>query len=247
MSRPDLTCDAAEPLLAPWAEGRLEAADASRVEAHLAACRACRDDAAAGRAVHQLLRDRAGALREQAPPALQAAVRQGPLVAAFPAPLRASRWVPAAAAAALLVAVGAGAFAGGARVFAAQLALDHLKCVVFNLSHDEGDRQHLEQAWQNAQGWPVDIPSGAAAGVRLTALRQCVASRGRMAHVMYERDGQTLSLFITRTAQRGAPEVEIMGFSAATRTRGDRTYTLVADLPPADASALLDRLLAELG
>lgn len=242
------TCDAIEPLLAPWAEGRTGPDESARVEAHLLACRRCRTDAEAGRAVHALLRERAASLRDHASDSLRAAVV--PAASRIP-PVAASRrvvprWAPLAAAAALVVAIVGGAFSERGSLFAAQLALDHLKCVVLKHSHYEGDVPQLEQAWQTSQGWHVEIPSGAGAGLRLVALRQCLASHGQMAHVMYDRAGRTLSLFILQDAARDTGELEIMGYSTATRTRDDRTYALVADVPPEEAAALLESLLAEL-
>ena len=65
------TCEAIEPLLAPYTEpdsaALMDAADQARVAAHLEACEPCRRTAGCCRAAQAALRSNAGALSAEAP------------------------------------------------------------------------------------------------------------------------------------------------------------------------------------
>lgn len=94
-------CSAVRPLLAAHAFELLEPAEAARVRAHLAACAACRGDAAREREAAALVPLSLGA--SSAPP--EALARVLTRVHAAKASRRRGRWVARAAAAALLVAL----------------------------------------------------------------------------------------------------------------------------------------------
>src|SRR5688572_11796610 len=89
------SCEAIEPLLAPYSEpdcaALMPAAERVRVAGHLEACGPCRRAAETCRAACDAVRAHAGALAESAPPLLAARCRAAALRAA--APRRATRWV----------------------------------------------------------------------------------------------------------------------------------------------------------
>src|SRR4030095_3721222 len=66
------TCKIIDPLVAPFIDGELPAADRRLVEDHLRACPPCHSRVVAERAVHTIIRARADLLRAPAPPALRA-------------------------------------------------------------------------------------------------------------------------------------------------------------------------------
>jgi len=125
---------------------------------------------------------------------------------------------------------------------ATQLAVDHLKCAKFasNSAHT-GSAGELEQVWHNRRQQQIRIPGGdSAQGLRLVGLRRCVSTEGNMAHVMYERAGAPVSLFVLADGARpysgGGAEVETIGQKAILWGSGAATYVLVGRA--ADVTAL---------
>lgn len=229
-------CERVEPLLAPWADGTLRADETPALEAHLRACAACRELAAAGREVHELLRARADQLKERAPAALRERLAAGGGRAAGQprATGLLARWVPASAAAALLLAVvsvvAVGSLGGG-RVLAAQLTLDHLKCLLLADTSRAADAARLAETWARDRGWHIRVPpSSPEARVTLAAMRRCLYGDGEMAHLIYERGGQPVSLFILPRPREAAPILAIMGHETIAWAAGDRTYAVVGKL-----------------
>jgi anti-sigma factor RsiW len=152
---------------------------------------------------------------------------------ARPAWTAVARWMPRSAAAAVLLAVAgivaAGALAPRGGVLAAQLALDHLKCLVIAHAEPHVEAADVEQQWQAARGWAIKVPpSSAAHGLRLVGLRTCLFHEGQMAHVLYEHAGHRVSLFVM--PQHESPETALAVFGQQTRTwsHDGRTYALVA-------------------
>jgi anti-sigma factor RsiW len=133
----DAHCHDIEPLLAGWADEELDARQRARVEAHLSVCASCRASAEVQRGVHDLVAARADQLRTRAPEALRQRVS-----AAVAQDRRQARWSPlrlpvAATALITLLVVGTYSLTSTSNtVLAAQLALDHLKCV--KLVDDQG-------------------------------------------------------------------------------------------------------------
>jgi anti-sigma factor RsiW len=229
------TCEAIEPLLAPYGEpdaaGLMSGVERERLAAHLEACAPCRRAAETCRAGHLAIRAAAAELATPAPPLLAARCRAAAARAA--APRRAARWAgwsAAGATAAVILFV----LLMPTRAVATQMALDHMKCAKFSAgdAHD-GSSSELEGIWRTDRQQQISIPAGdAAAGLRLVGLRRCVSSKGSMAHVMYERAGAPLSLFVLagggRLGGRGAAsEVETIGHKAILWTSGAATYVLV--------------------
>lgn len=238
-------CDNVEPWLAVWADGEMPAEQLARVETHFAVCAGCRHTAQAGKVARHLLRVHAPALREPAPQALRQRLSDARgRVVAFPAAQKSTvrRWMPLAAAAAVFLAVvGYGVFADSGRVLAAQLALDHFKCLaIAHRDHDAGPAA-LASSWERERGWRVTIPpSNGALDLRLVVLRRCLHGHGEMAHVLYEHAGATVSLFILPTQRKAEPFLAIMGQRTVAWSRDSRTYALVGDVPADDAARLAE-------
>jgi anti-sigma factor RsiW len=214
--------------MTPFVDGELAEADRLPVEAHVGACPSCRRAVERERIGRQVLSDRAEALRGAAPAALRAAVRRR-----APASRRAFRlaWVAASAAAMLVAAVALIAIAEVVRpvpVFAAQATLDHLKCVRLGPSANSSDPAALEASWRGWQGWPLVVPSGRDSGMTLLGYRRCVITEGRLAHLLYRRNGETLSLFVMPDGPHvDHTELEMFGQDAVLWESHGLTYALV--------------------
>src|SRR5919201_676189 len=148
-------CNAIDPLVTPYVDGELTGADRDTVAEHARVCAPCHSRIAAERAVRELIHARRDALAsDTAPAALRARCRQAALLDArgvtkvegFRELLRAVRTgdarslqavlAPYALAASLILIV-SGAFVyqatdKSARVMAAELAADHVKCFAMN-------------------------------------------------------------------------------------------------------------------
>lgn len=237
------TCQDVQAQAGAWIDGEVDAVAREAIGAHVARCEACAREVDAQRVTRTLVGAHAAELRGVAPAGLRDAVirrldRTADVVA-FPEPrpsnlsraqtrwsTRVVRW---AVAATLLLAVGGLAAGRGGRLFAAQLALDHYKCLLIDGGHPDASANGLETSWRETRGWPIAVPpSDETAGVRLVGLRLCLAGKGRMAHVLYEAGGERLSLFILPEAVDDvAADLPIMGVGTHTWSRDGRTYALV--------------------
>lgn len=224
-----MNCRDVETRITPLVDGELAAAEAREVAAHLEQCPPCRRCAAEERLGRRVLRDCAPRLAALAPLALRARV-QRTMPGARAGGLGRWRW-PLAAAATLAVAIGLIAIADVVRpvpVFAAQATLDHLKCIRLGPQSASSDPRAIEASWKASQGWDLNVPSGRGAGLRLLGYRRCVLTEGKLAHLLYDRDGSIVSLFVLP----GGPDVrsaelEIFGQDAVLWTSHGRTYALV--------------------
>lgn len=224
-----LTCREVEGQMTPFIDGELSESAAAPVAAHVEACAACRQLLTLEQLGRQAVTARASRLCETAPASLRAAVRR-----AAPAPRRRFRfaWVAASAAATVAVAVGLVALAGVVRpvpVFAAQATLDHLKCIRIGPSASSSDATAIENAWKAWQGWSVIVPTGQqGAKLKLVGYRRCVITEGRMAHLLYERGGELVSLFVLPDGPKvDHAELEMFGQDAVLWTSHGLTYALV--------------------
>lgn len=224
-----MTCRDVEAQLTPFVDGELPAAAAAPVAAHLEACSGCRQMAQLEQLGRRVIQEHASRLATPAPAALRSAVRR-----AVPSPRRRFRlgWVVASAAATVVAALGLVAVAGVIRpvtVFAAQATLDHLKCVRIGPSTTSSDAQSIEASWRAWQGWDLHVPTGQqGAGMRLLGYRRCVITEGRMAHLLYERQGEIVSLFVLPDGPKVAhAELEMFGQEEVLWTSHGHTYALV--------------------
>lgn len=230
-------CNDIEPLLAARADDQLDARQREVVEQHLSACASCRAAAAVQHEVHDLLVARADNLRSRAPEALRqrigASVAQRERRAAW-SPLR----LPVAATLLLTVLVlGTYSLTSSSNtVLAAQLALDHLKCV--KLVQDPAgtglDPAAAGEAWAREYHWSIDVPEGRAEdGSRLIGVRRCLYGHGHLAHLLYNVNGRIVSLFVMPRADHEASEqaalLAVFGHQARVWASGDNTFALVSD------------------
>jgi len=241
-----MNCQDVESRMTPLVDGELTPADATEVNAHLECCPPCRDAArqeAMGRAI---LRGCADRLAATAPASLRAQIRRN-----LPMSSRRSPWRWAVAAAATLVTAVAGlAVAGLIRpvpVFAAQATLDHLKCIRFGPQSASSDPRAIEASWKSWQGWDLKVPAGKAAGLRLLGYRRCVLTEGKLAHLLYERNGSIVSLFVLPGGpEADGAELEMFGQDAVLWTSHGRTYALVGRGPRGALTAAAESLATEL-
>ncbi len=94
----------------------------------------------------------------------------------------------------------------------AQLAIDHQKCFTdLGTGHPPLDAVQAE-ARLAAFGLDVAIPtSDQRDQIALVDVRSCEYDGGPMAHLLYEVDGQSFSLFIISEARHGDGAFEVLG------------------------------------
>src|SRR5262245_21989023 len=242
------SCSSIDPLVTPYIDGELGAADRQTVDQHLVRCAPCRSRVAAEQSVRDLVRDRKPTFCHDRAPALlrthcataarfstagksrEAAVMSGRVTS------RAwtTRLAPLAAAASLVIIVG-GAFLYQAteqssHLLAAELAADHLKCFAMNAVL--GTRQSpdtVQSSMASGFGWNMRLPLGAdREGLELVGSRPCLYGEGKIAHIMYRHNGEPLSLFMLPRTERPEEIVETLGHKCAIWSSRDRTFVLVS-------------------
>jgi anti-sigma factor RsiW len=243
-------CTSIDPLVTPYVDGELSAADRTRVDDHLRRCAPCYSRIAAEGAVRDLMRARrSGLSMERASESLRsycngltgqggdaaARERDAVRVAAGRTGWLPTRWTlgPLALAATLVLVV-AGAFLSQAtryssRLLAAELAADHVKCFTANSilgTHDAPAA--VESSMLSAFGWQLHLPKQLdASGYELVGARRCLYGEGKVAHLMYRDEGRPVSIFMLPKSMRPEELVEVLGHEAAIWSSGDRTFVLV--------------------
>ncbi len=170
--------------------------------------------------------------------------------------MRPSAWrsqiAPLALAASLVLGVG-GAFLyqatdKSARVLAAELTADHMKCLALNGAlgtHDTAAA--VESSMMSSFGWRMQLPSDAShAGLELVGSRPCLYGEGKIAHIMYRHEGKPVSLFMLPRSARPSELVEVLGHEAAIWCAGSRTFVLIAREPKRDVERLASYVQASL-
>jgi len=241
-------CFAVDPLVTPYVDGELAAADREAVERHINACSPCRARVARERAVRDLVGARKPGLTSAcAPESLHArcsAACQGGRVefpSASPRKFRATPWRarlrPLALAASLVLLVGAAFLypltGASSRMMAAELAVDHMKCFMLG---GAAEAHHsvaaVESTLASTFGWPADLPDQPEqAGLELVGERTCLYGQGRIAHVMYRQNGRPVSVFMLPDKVRREEVVSVLGHRAAIWSVGGRTFVLVSSGP----------------
>jgi anti-sigma factor RsiW len=238
------SCTFLDPFVTPYVDGELAAVDRETVEQHLSACPPCRARIRHEQAVRDLIGSTRRVLHAECAPRSLHARCANPAgdVRRLPPPVDTftgwrSRLRPLALAATLVIIVG-GAFiypvtARSTRIMAAELALDHMKCVLVNAAvgtHHSTAR--VEAALASGFGWPAHLPDQPEqAGLALIGERTCLYGEGRVAHLMYSHEGRTVSLFMLPDAVRGEEIVSVLGHRAAVWSVGGRTFVLVGREP----------------
>ncbi len=144
-----------------------------------------------------------------------------------------TRLTPYALAASLVAVVG-GAFLyqatdKSARLLAAELTADHVKC--FAMNRALGTHQAtaaVESSLASGFGWRAHLPEDPArAGLELVGARPCLYAEGKIAHIMYRQNGNPVSLFMLPNTARTEQLVEVLGHEAKIWCVGNRTFVLV--------------------
>lgn len=260
---PKPSCQKIDPLVTPFIDGELPDPDRRAVEEHLRACPPCHSRVTAERDVHALIRARAEALtRAGAPDALHARcwtlARSTPQAAdataraATPPSALPKRLAPYALAASLALVVG-GAFVyqatdKSARVLAAELTADHMKCLALNRAlGTQQTAAAVESSMASGFGWRMHLPADSAkAGLELVGARPCLYGEGRIAHIMYRHEGHPVSLFMLPQSARTEELVEVLGHEAKIWCVGNRTFVLLAREPRAEVERMASFVQASL-
>jgi anti-sigma factor RsiW len=241
-------CRQIESLLPPYVDGDAPPDIAARVEAHLATCSACRNEVAVQRTARTVLRARSAQLAVHAPPGLR--TRLAASMVNEPAPSLGwwGRVAAFGAAAAVLFAALSVFELTSPRsnvLFAAQLALDHLRCFVVEIaSVEEAPPSEVRRLYAERYGWNVHVPpSDHTAGVTLVAARRCPFWLGDHAHLLYRSGDHQVSLFISQGEQRGDATMRVLGHTERLWSAKGDTYAIVARGVPQPE---LDRIAAYL-
>ena len=264
-----MSCDRIVSLVTPFIDGELPDPDRRVVEEHLRACPPCHSRMAAEREVQQLIRARVPVLRQaDAPDALHAKCwalahlapqaadtppggAQG-LPRAVPSPTVSGRLVPYALAASLVLFVGGAFFYQAtdksARVLAAELTADHVKCFAMNRAFGmHAGATAVESSMADSFDWSMHLPDNPArAGLELVGSRQCLYGQGEIAHIMYRHQGHPVSLFMLPRTARTEQLVEVLGHEAAIWCVGNRTFVLIAREPRPDVERMASFVQASL-
>jgi anti-sigma factor RsiW len=148
-----------------------------------------------------------------------------------------TRLAPYALAASLVLVVG-GAFLyqatdRSARLLAAELTADHVKCFAMNSAL--GTHQApaaVERSMASTFDWRMHLPDDpASAGLELVGARPCLYAEGKIAHIMYRHDGHPVSLFMLPKTARAEELVEVLGHEASIWCVNNRTFVLVSREP----------------
>ena len=259
-------CSFIDPLVTPYVDGELAGADRDAVADHLRLCPPCYSRVAAEQAVRAVIRARKSTLvAPRAPASLRAACasltsRGTPARAVSPltpaeratAAVWRARLTPIALAASLVVVVG-GAFLydateKSARVLAAELTADHVKCFALNgLLGTQQAAPAVESSMFSGFGWQMQLPENpAGAGLELVGSRPCLYPEGKIAHIMYRHLGRPVSLFMLPKSERRRELVEVFGHEAAIWCVGNRTFVLIAREPKQEVERMASYVQASM-
>jgi anti-sigma factor RsiW len=238
-------CNDIAPRLAELAEAHDGATLDSRAARHLAECGACQRSLQVQRSMHALLRARAGTLQGRAPDALRN--RLAAELASRTPPAR--RWSPLrmpVAATVLLALTGIltyGLTGASSTVLAAQLTIDHLKCARLVAPGGAVSAEQAVKEWSQRYDWTPRVPVvSPARKASLVGVRRCLYGHGHLAHLLYEVDGRTVSLFVMPRSDYPADAAparhDFFGQRAEVWADGDQSFAVVGDVSPETLSAL---------
>ena len=233
MNEPMSECRQIESLLPPYVDGEASARDAARVEAHVAACEACARLVQAQRTVRTVLRARAASLTMPAPPGLETRLSALLDTRRRPALGWVGRLSAFGAAAVLMLALVTGLEFVSPRwgvLFAAQLAIDHVRCFFLAVgSLDGSDPEALKVQYARLHGWTVPVPgSNPELDLTFIGARRCPFGLGDHAHLLYRSGGHDVSLYVTPGEARSAEQLRVLGHAERIWSSGGNAYAIVA-------------------
>jgi anti-sigma factor (TIGR02949 family) len=228
------SCREIDPLVTPYIDGEINAAERAMVEGHLAACPPCRSRAEAELAARDTLRTRVS--QPCAPEHLRKRCRR----VATPMGRMTCTYSPASLSMFAAVIV----FAGGVSVYgvtrmsptvlAAQLTLDHVKCFALHESTAPVDARAAEDQFAQRYGWRFHVPMAPPLdGLQLVGVRRCFCGEGSAAHVMYRHQGAPVSLYVLPHAITASATKDVFGHDAMIWTSHDTTFVLLGKEAPA--------------
>jgi anti-sigma factor RsiW len=228
-----MDCRRIESLLPPYVDGNAPPTEVAEIERHLAGCPACRFAVAAQLTSRLVLQSRGRQLTPLAPLGLRTRLRA--TLAGSSRPSLGWRWRVAAFVSAVAlfiagVAVFELALPSSNVLYAAQLAIDHVRCFVVEMASTEKvETAELERMYLEREGWQVRVPpSDDAIGLRLVAARLCPFGVGRYAHALYRVDEREVSLYIDQSDGRSNDRLHVLGHSETIWEHAGSTYVLIA-------------------
>ena len=147
------------------------------------------------------------------------------------------RLAPLALAATLVLVVGAAFLyqltVSSTHVMAAELAVDHMKCFALNgVLHTHDEASAVESSLMTGFGWKVRLPAQPLQeGLELVGSRPCMYGEGKIAHIMYRRNGEPISIYMLPDTSRTQEVVQVLGHRAAIWCDGKRTFVVLAKRP----------------
>lgn len=240
-----------ESLLPTLAEDPAAPEPGTSAAQHLARCRTCRERLQMEREMHALLRARAGALEARAPDGLRTRIADG--MASTASGRRRWALVRMPVAATLLLAmvgsVGYGLTSASSTVLAAQLALDHLKCVRLVSPDVALNPVQAVREWAQRYQWTPRMPTAARVQkASLVGVRRCLYGHGHLAHLLYDVDGETISVFVMPRSEYPASAAParhtFLGQQAEVWAHGDQSFAIVGDVDAATLTTLAQEFRA---
>jgi anti-sigma factor RsiW len=256
-------CQRIDSLVTPFVDGELPAGDREVIARHLRVCAPCASRVAAEQAVRDVIHRNKPAFETAPGTLRTTCARlagrdgstpQDPSIAS--AGLRRAgertrldrtrnrttlpwhaRLAPVALAASLVVIVGAAflyeATERSAKLMAAELTADHVKCLAINsMLRTQHAPAVVEGAMLAGFGWQMHLPDNPERiGLELVGVRPCLYGEGKVAHIMYRHDGRLVSLFMLPNSSRSSELVKVLGHEAAIWCVGRRTFVLLAREP----------------
>lgn len=182
-------------LVTGYVDGALDRTPQAEVEAHLATCQRCREQAEFDRRARSLL---------QALPRLEPSAGFEDKLRRRLRAERPARWrwaLPLAAGLAALVFWGSAA----APFVALELSLDHAKCFSRGTLPAKvwADDPERVTRWFSERGTPLPLVPASAGGLSLVGGRHCPLLDRQAAHLYYTSDGRHVSLYVLPGSLRG--------------------------------------------
>jgi anti-sigma factor RsiW len=235
------TCQEIEEHLAAYADSECDAAQRRVIDSHLERCPVCQSRLVAQRTTHELLLTRQAKLRGCAPDNLRRRCAAQRVIGSRRARLVPRTIVRLSLAATIVLAAGVFMLFGwgsSVETYAAQLAVDHVKCTQFPPDSGPPDPIAFARNWEAANGWSLRFtPVDQADRPTLVGIRRCGSTKGRVAHIFYRWRGQPVSVYVLNDRLDGSPEaahghghasIVKLGERALIWSDKARTYAVVA-------------------
>jgi hypothetical protein len=115
-------------------------------------------------------------------------------------------------------------------LYAAQLAIDHVRCFVAEMRTTEPvEPAQVEREYADRYGWNVRVPaSNEEIGLRLIAARRCPFWLGQHAHLLYRAGDHEVSLYVDRDSTRANDQLHVFGHTENIWQHGANSYAVIA-------------------